>query len=233
MIHMDGKKYCYQKIKDYIIENIELGKYETGKIESENQLCKQFCTSRMTVRQALISLQEEGYIYTVPKKGSFISKKKSIKELDGLRSFSEDLNGKSKSKILLLERIDNPLVELHAKEAWHIERIRYCDNQPIAYEEGYFNADIIAHMPEEVVENSIYSYIENTLYYELDYAQQEISAVNEKKVCKKLDIEESTPLLKIRQITYTYDEQCIEYCDTYYFCDYYTFKQNAYRRKNK
>lgn len=230
---MDGKKFCYERIKEYIIDNINHGKYQTGKIESENQLCQQFSTSRMTVRQALISLQDEGYIYTLPKKGSFVSKKKSIKQLDGLRSFTEDMNGQSQSRIILRECIDNPIIQMNAKKVWHIERMRYCNDQPIAYEEGYFNADIIVQLPKEVVENSIYDYIENTMHYQLDYAQQEISAVNNRNVCQKIGVEDNTPLLKIRQITYTNDDQCIEVCDTYYVCDYYTFKQNAYRRKNK
>lgn len=228
---MDGKKFCYERIKEYIIDNISQGKYQSGKIESENQLCQKFSTSRMTVRQALISLQEEGYIYTLPKKGSFVSKKKSIKQLDGLRSFTEDMKGQSQSRIVLQEYIDNPVIQMDAQKAWHIERMRYCNDQPIAYEEGYFNGDIIVQLPNEVVENSIYDYIENTLHYQLDYAQQEISAINNTNICQKIGIDENTPLLKIRQITYTNDDQCIEVCDTYYISDYYTFKQNAYRRK--
>lgn len=228
---MAGKKFCYEMIKEYIIDNIQKNQYPTGKIESENQLCQKFSTTRMTVRQALIALQDEGYIYTIPKKGSFISQKKLIKQLDGLRSFTEDMMGNSYSKIILLECIDNPIKQIDSKMVWYIQRIRYCNDQAIAYEEGYFNAEIIKQLPQSVVENSIYDYIEKMLNYELSYAQQEISAVNNLNASSKLKVKEKTPLLKIRQTTYTKDDQCIEVCDTYYLCEYYTFKQNAYRRK--
>lgn len=228
---MDGKQFCYEKIQNYIISNIDHEKYPTGKIESEHQLCKLFSTSRMTVRQALNALQEEGYIYTVPKKGSFVSKKKSIKHLDGLRSFTEDMMGKSKSKVILYECIENPGVSMLSKKVWHIQRVRFFENHLIAYEEGYFNAEMIGILLPKVVEQSIYDYIENELGYTLDYAQQEISAVNNEVASQMMHVDAGTPLLKISQTTYTTDERCIEICDTYYTCEHYTFRQNAYRRK--
>lgn len=232
MISMDGKKYCYEKIKEYILSNIKLGKYTDYKIESENQLCQKFSTSRMTVRQALASLQDEGYIYTIPKKGSFVSLKKPVKQLDGLRSFTEDMDciSKTYSHVTLLEYIQNPTVHISSTYVWHVGRIRFYNEKAIAYEEGYFDGDLIPHLDKDVLEHSLYEYIENTLNKQLYFAKQEISAVYNQDICSKLNITTQEPLLKVNQITYLKDNQCIEVCDTYYSCKDYKFKQNAYRR---
>ena len=229
---MDGKVYCYEKIENYIIDNIQHEKYIKGKIESEYELCKKFNTSRMTVRHALTELQDQGYIYTIPKKGSYVSHKKNIKELDGLRSFTEDFSGDAYSQVLTFESIDNPGLIMNCEKVWHIERIRYGDKRPIAYEEGFINQDLLPDLSKEVLEHSLYQYIEDNLHYQLDCAKQEITAMTNKRLCKILDLTNYTPLLKIKQVTYLQQGECIEICDSYYTSDQYTFKQNAYRRKN-
>ncbi len=84
---MKENQYQYIKIKDYIQKNIQKGVYKDDRIESENCLAKQFHVSRMTVRQALLSLQQEGLIYTVPKKGAYVQKQKILKDVRWITEF--------------------------------------------------------------------------------------------------------------------------------------------------
>jgi GntR family transcriptional regulator len=57
------------KIKKKIIEN----EYKPGDmLDSESVMMKEFHASRMTIRKSLSLLSNEGYIYSVPGKGSFI-----------------------------------------------------------------------------------------------------------------------------------------------------------------
>jgi DNA-binding GntR family transcriptional regulator len=57
-------------------------------IERERQLADRFGVSRETVRQALSSLQSEGFIYTIHGSGSYVAKRRVTKRLK-LMSFSE------------------------------------------------------------------------------------------------------------------------------------------------
>jgi GntR family transcriptional regulator len=58
-----------EKLKKKIIKN----KYKPGDmLESEAAMMKEFHASRMTIRKSLSLLSNEGYIYSVPGKGSFI-----------------------------------------------------------------------------------------------------------------------------------------------------------------
>ena len=63
----------YQVLKEYLITKIQSGEYSKGsKIESEPVLCKKFQLSRNTARQALQELENEGFLYRIQGKGTFV-----------------------------------------------------------------------------------------------------------------------------------------------------------------
>lgn len=68
------QKPKYQKLKEYIIDTIGSEGLKSGdKIWSENQLAKKFMVSRHTVRQAIGELANEGWLYKVHGKGTFVA----------------------------------------------------------------------------------------------------------------------------------------------------------------
>ena len=63
----------YLQLKDIIIKRIINGEYKPdGMMKTEHELCEEFQMSRYPVRQALGELVEEGYIFRIPKWGTFI-----------------------------------------------------------------------------------------------------------------------------------------------------------------
>lgn len=76
IIMMDIEKPKYQKLKDYIIQTIQREELKPGeKIYSENELAEKFLISRHTVRQAIGELTNEGWLYRVQGKGTFINRR--------------------------------------------------------------------------------------------------------------------------------------------------------------
>ena len=70
---MGTSKFKYQKLKTYIIELIRTCALDVNQaIESEPVLVTKFNLSRNTVRQALQELENEGYVYRVHGKGTFV-----------------------------------------------------------------------------------------------------------------------------------------------------------------
>lgn len=68
-----AKQPKYKVLKDYICEHIHNGDYQAGEaIPSENELCKQFETSRVTVRKAIDELVLENYLYRLQGVGTFV-----------------------------------------------------------------------------------------------------------------------------------------------------------------
>lgn len=63
----------YLSIVDKIKEQILSGQYRPGDmLDSEATMMKEFQVSRMTIRKSLSLLSNEGYIYSIPGKGSFV-----------------------------------------------------------------------------------------------------------------------------------------------------------------
>lgn len=81
---METTRLVSDQIYDSILDAIVSKQWGVGeKIPSENQICKTFDTSRVSVRAAIHKLQAQGYIITKPGKGSFVIKN-SITEQDSI-----------------------------------------------------------------------------------------------------------------------------------------------------
>ena len=70
----------YSLIADKLKEEISQGKYsETGKLPTEHELTARFDVSRQTIRQAILSLKNEGAVYQVQGSGTYVSKPEGVK----------------------------------------------------------------------------------------------------------------------------------------------------------
>ncbi|MFC5648643.1 GntR family transcriptional regulator [Paenibacillus solisilvae] len=64
----------YEQIKHHLLAEIELEHWKPhDKLPSENELTKQFSVSRITVKKAMSDLVEQGIIYRVQGKGTYVS----------------------------------------------------------------------------------------------------------------------------------------------------------------
>ena len=61
-------------IIEYLRESILCGKLVPGDTLHESELTKRFGTSRSPVREALLYLEQEGLLHTVPKMGTFVTR---------------------------------------------------------------------------------------------------------------------------------------------------------------
>lgn len=81
---MVGKKSGMPKYVDVynkLLKNIIDGTYPEGsKLPTENELSEQLNVSRMTLRQSLLLLKEDGFIETRQGSGNYVKSEKNIKE---------------------------------------------------------------------------------------------------------------------------------------------------------
>src|SRR5215510_2366830 len=67
----------YYQLKTILIDEINSGEYPVGgMIPNKNELCDLFDISRTTIRQAISELVQEGKLYRIKSKGTFVSKPK-------------------------------------------------------------------------------------------------------------------------------------------------------------
>jgi len=82
----------YTQVRDYVLDHIKAGKWREGsRLPSENQLCKMFDVSRITIRSAMDKLVEEGIVYRVQGRGSYVAQFKGEKEPVRYESVSPQL----------------------------------------------------------------------------------------------------------------------------------------------
>lgn len=70
-----GKIFLYQKVYEELLERIQNGTYPPGeKLPADDELCREFSVSAITVKKALEMLAESGCVKRVPGNGSFVRK---------------------------------------------------------------------------------------------------------------------------------------------------------------
>lgn len=112
-------------------------------LPSDNQLCAEFAVSRMTARNAMQRLAEEGLVMRLPGRGSFVAEPSAHRRADRLMSFSQEMlrQGRTPSSRVVVREI-RPAGRREAEQlrvplgtpVVHLRRVRCADDQPIALE---------------------------------------------------------------------------------------------------
>src|SRR5699024_419749 len=101
----------YIKIHNQIKRDIENHVYQVGdRIPAERQLAVKFGVSRMTLRQAIKTLEDEGILERRLGSGTYVASQKVQEKMSGIMSFTEitKANGQVPSSKLISYQIGNP-----------------------------------------------------------------------------------------------------------------------------
>lgn len=224
---LDTSSYVplYQQIKEFIVEKIENKEWKPGdKIYSENQLFDWFNVSRNTVKKAIEDLEQEGILYRLQGKGTFVNKPKIEQSLSGFYSFSEVLKKKGlKPKDVVLDvmveqashKVAQSLQIDKGEEVVVLQRLRYAQEEPIILESSYLRKDNI-HEPKKMAE------VENIPLYELLRSEFDIHVNSAKEAFEPVLINEQeenylgvhvgSPALLLERIAYDEQRKPVEFC---------------------
>ena len=132
----------YRTIEQALRERIAALRAGDG-LPSDSELCAEFGVSRMTARNAMHRLAEEGLVVRLPGRGSFVAEPPAHRRADRLMSFSAEMRrrGRVPTSIVVSREIRpawrSAAADLRIREAEPIvvlRRVRCADGVPIALE---------------------------------------------------------------------------------------------------
>lgn len=224
----------YVQIEDYLKNQILQGDFVIGAaIPSERELTDTFGVSRMTVRQSITNLVNEGLLYREKGRGTYVATPKIEQPLSGLTSFTEDMLSrgmKPSSKLISFEKmipeidIVQELQLTKDEEVFIVKRIRYADDKPMAIERSYLPVKLVPDLELNDIEGSLYSYIEKNERLIISHASQRMEAVLVKKEdAEFLQVFMPSAVLFIERISYLANDVPIEIVRSTYRADRYKF----------
>ncbi|GCE19274.1 GntR family transcriptional regulator [Dictyobacter kobayashii] len=233
----------YYQLKEIMREKIRLGEWKPGDlIPSERELGEQYGISRMTARQAITELVNEGLFYREQGKGTFVSRHKITQQLIHLTGFTEDIRARGQrpgTKVLAAKMCpaDETTAErLRIKQGqpiFYLQRLRLADGEPLAVEISHLSFMGCERLLEEDLEqNSLYRLLETRYGLPLVEAEQEIEAgLFDESSAQLLKVPVNSAALFTRRTTYTERDTPIEYARAMYCGNKYTYYTNLKREQ--
>src|SRR5712692_2376749 len=233
----------YYQLKEIMRERILAGEWKAGDlIPSERELSEKYGISRMTVRQAITDLVNDGLFYREQGKGTFVSQRKITQQLIHLTGFTEDIRARGQrpdTKILSAQM--HPADETTAEKLgitpgtliFRLQRLRLADGEPLAIELSQISFKGCEKLlKEDLEQNSLYRVLETKYGILLMEADQELEAgLVGNEEAQLLNPSVGSPVLFTRRLTYTERNQPIEYAKAVYCGNKYIFYTHMKREQ--
>jgi GntR family transcriptional regulator len=228
----------YYQLKEAIKQKINEGIWKVGEcIDSERELSEQYSLSRMTVRQALGDLVQEGILHREKGKGTFVCEPK-VKQRD-IMSFSDMVRKMGltpRTEVRSFEKIHTPehIADLISfEEVYKIDRLRIAEDVVIANEVIYIPCDYCGYIDVEKLEHSFYSILKDYGYV-IDHSESSIQAVLMNEEYKNIfNTSANLPLIKVFSSNIAEDGRLLFVEESIYRSDKYILEVNIYRREGK
>jgi GntR family transcriptional regulator len=242
-VQKDSSVPIYSQVERIVMDMIDSGRLSAGqRAPSEREIAETLGISRMTARAAMSNLVADGYLYSVPGKGTFVSNPKMRQELLELTSFTEDMRNrglKPGSRLLDIgvthqasEKIYRTLELPVGEDLIRIHRLRTADEEPMCLETSYLPRSYVPWLLEEDFESrSLYLALESH-GIELVRAEEHLEATLVRDTeSELLTVPIGSPALLIERTTYTEGDRPIEYVKSLYRGDRYRFTAVLFKRK--
>jgi len=232
-LHVQVREAIRRQVKDG--ELID----KTGRLMTETELGRHFGVSRITIRNAITPLVDEGMFARARGRGTFLRSNQPENWVGKLMGFSEtirDAGYQAGAKVLqqgMTNRHDSGVRDqLKERAVWQLKRLRYADDIPIAIEHAFYPPDIGLELDKRDLTSIImYSVFEDELGHLIKEAKQTIGAsLADATSAKLLGVKAGSPLLWMERLTLSNNERPLELLRSVYLPNYFRLSINLTRR---
>ena len=204
----------YVRIRDWLLERIlSTGLTRGDRLPSEHDLIRQFDVSRVTVRQALEALRDDGIVESRHGKGWFLRRVCAVQDLGRLLGFGEMLapmGVRTRSEVLDVAECEAPDAVADAfgldpgTRLTRIARLRIAGGRVMSYDLSYFPLAIGRRLQQEdLARQDIFVLLERALGIPLGFADVTLEmAAAETETAQRLHVAPGTPLFKMTRLTH-------------------------------
>jgi GntR family transcriptional regulator len=231
----------YHQICEAILDSISKANLNPKtQIPSEEQLGKIFNVSKMTIRQALAKLVNDGVLERRQGAGTFVSEEKIERSGTKIFSLYEDIKNKNlePSTQVLEKKTVRPNKDVAQKlqlekddRIFKITRLRLANKIPLTINVAYIPERFCPDLLEEDLgQGSLFRLLEEKYLIAVRSAVQNIQAVKANAYeASLLRIKEGDPLLYMQRCMFNKDNVPVTYYVNFLRGDKYTFTSVSYR----
>ena len=192
-----------------------------------------FQVSRVTVRQAVSELENNGYLQCSRGIGTTVTYGKIDENLKSLVSFTDEMNRHGKK--MTTSYCDMKLVKADKKvaaqlemepgeECYRLARVRNADGEPIVYSVTFLKKTREYPLDSSCYMESLYQFLQDSCNTKVVKGRDTFEAVAAtKEICGYLNIQEGAPVFKRVRKAYEENGEIVEYTVCYYPGDRYKY----------
>jgi len=216
----------YKQIKNWITDQITVGRIKEGeRIPGEYQLSRNLNVSRGTVREAIRELIEEGVLFTVHGRGTYVRKIEpapwSVNTIVSVAESFDQANIQHSTKLLEIQKTlssANVAAQLQIEpqsEVICLERLRLIDNEPVHLSRSFLPASIAEKLLDiDLTDKSLYRVMDEELGIRVARVDRRIMAcLADSHEVRLLQIPDISAVLVLKGVAFNAFDKPVE-CST-------------------
>jgi GntR family transcriptional regulator len=213
----------YYQLREILRAHIARGDWQPGqKIPSEAELCAHHRLSRITVRQAVKSLVNEGLLFCSQGRGTFVAGRRVSHVVSELVSFSEEMaqRGLAATSRLLEAKSERPVHRVRTalqlqdnEDAIRIRRLRLAGAEPMALQTAYLPGRRFSGIEAQIDDtSSLYRILETEYGVRLARAVEVYApAVLKSSAARALQTTIGAPAFEVERTTFDTENRPVEF----------------------
>jgi GntR family transcriptional regulator len=236
----------YYQVYRSLLLRISSGQYAASRVPPEDELARSFGVSKITVRNALRMLEDEGIVQRMPGRGTFVHRRdlNYIRETSSLLGFNEEIQtvGHKPSSRELEKRVMLPpkipqrrLAIPSGAEVLFLKRLRNVDDLPLGVQTAYLPIQRFPGLERfDFSKESLYRILAAEYGVSLHTARQSYRiAYPDAATAELLETTPAAPGFSAERLTFDINGQPVEYVETFFRGDRFSVHITLVREREE